>query len=407
MKKIARKPKLFDAGGDLLKDWYVYFSFVNPFTGKLERHRRLNGLSKKKKEVVDKMSAEDIEQERQHRYEVSIRLIEQIETDLRNGYNPYRESPYIYSDEIKPLKRVAGAKTIEYYLREVEEHLTTGRRENTVKNYRIYLNNFLKWLTISQMDLLPISAIEHGHAERFLSSITVGGFKSNKWRNEHLSYLHRCFKQLMRLYPKLLLINPFELSEKVKHVRKKAALYRPEMRKRINKLLPKYDQQLWLFVQFIYYTGLRPGIELRSLQVNMIHLNESILVLPAHLAKDGELRVVTIPEQLELQLRAMKLDKVPGEYYLFSNAKKPGPEIAGKNYFMKAWRKFRETYNIPDDFKIYSWKHTGATAADDAGIDRRRIKDHLGHSTLQQTEDYLDSNKVKGSEEIRVKYPTL
>jgi integrase len=407
MKKIATKPKLFDAGGDLLKDWYVYYSFVNSFTGKLERHRRLKGLSKKKKEVVDLMSEQDIEQERQRRYEVSIRLIEKIEKDLLNGYNPNKTSGDIYTDEIKPLKRVAGSKTIEYYLREVEQHLTTGRRENTVKNYRIYLNNFLKWLRINQMHLLPISAIEHGHAERFLSLITVGGLKSNKWRNEHLFYMNRCFKQLMRLYPNLLLINPFGLSEKVKHVRKKAALYRPDMRQRIKDLLPKYDQQLWLFVQFIYYTGLRPGIELRSLQVNMIHLNESILILPAHLAKDGELRVVTIPQQLEEQLRAMNLDKVPGEYFLFSTAKKPGPEIAGKNYFMKGWRKFREAHNIPDDFKIYSWKHTGATAADDAGIDRRYIQGHLGHNTLQQTEEYLDSNKVKGSEEIRSKYPTL
>jgi integrase len=117
--------------------------------------------------------------------------------------------------------------------------------------------------------------------------------------------------------------------------------------------------------------------------------------------------VVTIPQQLEEQLRAMNLDKVPGEYFLFSIAKKPGPEKAGKNYFMKGWRKFREAHNIHDDFKIYSWKHTGATAADDAGIDRRYIQGHLGHNTLQQTEEYLDSNKVKGSEEIRSKYPTL
>jgi integrase len=407
MKKIARKPRLFDAGGDLSKDWYVVYWYVSPYTAKRERFRVLKGLSKIYKAKFDRMSAQDIEQERQRRYEVGAKLVEEVEKMLREGFNPYRNTPYIYDDEIKPLKRAPGAKTIEYHLREVEAHLTNGRRENTVKNYRIYLNNFIKWLTVSKMDQLPISALEHGHAERFLSGIIVAGGKSNKWRNEHLAYLHRCFKQLMRLYPKLMLINPFELSEKVKHVRKKAPLYRPELRKRINKLLPKHDAQLWLFVQFIYYTGLRPGIELRSLQINMIHLNEGVLILPADLAKDGEMRVVTLPEQLERQLRAMKLSKVPGEYFLFSTQKKPGPQKVGKNYFMKAWRQFREQYNIPEEFKIYSWKHTGATAADDAGIDRRLIKDQLGHSSLQQTEEYLDSNKVKGSGELRTKYPSL
>ena len=34
-------PKIFDAGGDLSKRWYVYFSYRNPKTGKLKRMKNI------------------------------------------------------------------------------------------------------------------------------------------------------------------------------------------------------------------------------------------------------------------------------------------------------------------------------------------------------------------------------
>lgn len=405
--RIARKPRLFDAGGDLSKDWYIAYSFRHPYTHKFVRVREMKGLSKISQAKLSAMSEDDKEAERRRRYEIAPKLIEEIVKMIREGYNPFKNKPYIYTDEIVPLKRKSGEKTIEDYLREAEELCTHGRRPGTVKNYRNYLNNFITWLTISEMHLLPLSALEYGHAERFLASLVLQTGNSNKWRNEHLSYLRRCFKHLLRMYPKQIQSNPFEIATKIKHVRKKAPIYRTEMRQLVATKLPEFDPQLWLFVQFVFYTGLRPGIELRNLQLNMIHLGDGVIVLPAMLAKDGETRHVTIPEQLELQLRAMKLQQYPDDYYLFSIDRKPGPAPTGKNYFWKSWRVFREKFNIPEDYKLYAWKHTGATAADESGIDRRLIKDQLGHSSLQQTEEYLDSNKSKGSDTLRRKFPSI
>lgn len=34
---LFTKPKIYNAGGDLTKRWYVYFSYRNPQTGKMER----------------------------------------------------------------------------------------------------------------------------------------------------------------------------------------------------------------------------------------------------------------------------------------------------------------------------------------------------------------------------------
>jgi hypothetical protein len=36
-KKDYSEPKIYDAGGDLTKRWYVYYSYRDPETGKLKR----------------------------------------------------------------------------------------------------------------------------------------------------------------------------------------------------------------------------------------------------------------------------------------------------------------------------------------------------------------------------------
>lgn len=41
--KQYSEPKIFVAGGDLSKRWYVYFSFRNPATGKMKRQTPIYG----------------------------------------------------------------------------------------------------------------------------------------------------------------------------------------------------------------------------------------------------------------------------------------------------------------------------------------------------------------------------
>ena len=40
-------------------------------------------------------------------------------------------------------------------------------------------------------------------------------------------------------------------------------------------------------------------------------------------------------------------------------------------------------------FNLYSWKHTGAAAAFDAGMSMMELRDRCRHASVQQTEEYL------------------
>ena len=42
-KSLFSDPKIYSADGDLSKRWYVYFSFVDPKTGKLKRLKHIYG----------------------------------------------------------------------------------------------------------------------------------------------------------------------------------------------------------------------------------------------------------------------------------------------------------------------------------------------------------------------------
>ncbi len=404
-KEIALLPRLYDAGGDLSKDWQVEYYYAHPVTGKLTRFRIMTGLSKVRPDLLSIFSEAQKANMQQARYERASKLIKEWSKKLHAGYDPFKEQRAIYIGDLPQSRRRANQKCIADYLAEALKLKNHGRAEGTQKNNRIFTTNFIRWLEANHLESHPIGAITYAHAEHFLSTIITAQQLSNKWRNEHLSFLRAAFKEIGRMYPTKLPVNPFLMCSKMKHTRKKASIYKQNMRDRVRKYLPGYDAQLWLFVQFVYYTGLRPGKELRLLKLKMIDLANGTFRIPAENAKDRTDRTVTLPMQLLKLLKAMKLKKYPEDYYLFTALRKPGPVPIGKAYYMKKWSAFRKRYNIPDDFKVYSFKHTGATEADRAGIDRREIKEQLGHSSLQQTEEYLQDWDNRVSESIQNRFP--
>ena len=56
-KKNFSTPKIYSAKGNLKKRWYVYFSFLNPETGKLKRQANIYGIAHKYKTKKERKSA--------------------------------------------------------------------------------------------------------------------------------------------------------------------------------------------------------------------------------------------------------------------------------------------------------------------------------------------------------------
>ena len=106
--------------------------------------------------------------------------------------------------------------------------------------------------------------------------------------------------------------NPFK---DIKHFSGVCTPARPYQKHEIEILknyISVHDPQLWLFIQFIIYCLIRPNSELRLLQIHHIDFENSIILIPADIAKNKKSQWVTIPKVLMAQIQFLK--QYPPQY---------------------------------------------------------------------------------------------
>ena len=85
-KKIVILPKLNDAGGDLSKKWFVFYSVRDPRTDKMERFRVFEGLN-----IPDEAK----------RRKLAVAKIAELTQKLKCGWTPFLDNEEaIYEDQL-------------------------------------------------------------------------------------------------------------------------------------------------------------------------------------------------------------------------------------------------------------------------------------------------------------------
>lgn len=72
----------------------------------------------------------------------------------------------------------------------------------------------------------------------------------------------------------------------------------------------------------------------------------------------------------------------------------PGSMHLGHNTLRVRFNKYREILNLPQTYKFYSMKHTGAGMLLDAGLTIEELRDHLGHTSIISSHHYVRNQKV-------------
>lgn len=87
----------------------------------------------------------------------------------------------------------------------------------------------------------------------------------------------------------VILNNPFKnLSKQKEADSRKNIAYNESQVAKIKKIIVENDEQLWLFIQFIYYCFLRPN-EVRQLKYNYLKLDEERFLSLSLLVKMGKM----------------------------------------------------------------------------------------------------------------------
>lgn len=82
-KKLFSAPKIYNANGNLSKRWYVYFSFRNPSTGKLERMQNIYGKTNVYKTKEDRLTILSS-------YRRNLLKL------LKEGYDPFKDNTDLF-----------------------------------------------------------------------------------------------------------------------------------------------------------------------------------------------------------------------------------------------------------------------------------------------------------------------
>lgn len=383
-------PKLNDCRGDISKPWFIEWGYRIPGVPGLKRERQYKGLNLPTA---------------QQRKRAAEKIIKEKTAWLKSGEYLDGEKRIIYSDEIQYRNeaRMYGDKkestiTVRTYLSEFLVRVKSQVNTKSYQSYQSKMRVFCSWLDVNKLSGLKVHFITREHLLSFLNYLSNDRELSRLTVNKYLQILHVFFRYLLE-EKNVIIDNPVKNMPKMGKVVDEAPL--PLQAGDLQKLkaeIKRCDPQLWLACEFQYYCAIRPGTELRLMRIQWIDFERGIIRIPATEAKNNKTQNIKIPGQFLIELTEVYFlnrfeDKT---FFVFGKFGRPGDEPLGKNTMRNRFNQYRDKLGLSQQYKFYSWKHTGAIDASEKGMNPYDLKNHLRHSSLEITERYL--SKRRGNE---------
>lgn len=385
-KKMVILPKLNDAGGDISKKWFVYYSVRNPRTDKMERFKIFSELGKAKS--------------KNSRYQVAESIIEEYTDKLKIGWTPFDadKSGIIYEDELTYAvvseiykKKRSNNSTIHYFASKLIIKVKDTLEPESLRNYKSVLRRFISWTEKMGISENDISYFTQPIIADFFHFLIDDLKRSARTVRRYRNLLYSLFE--IAINDKKILVNPmYELPGTSRINDQAPRPIKDEDIKLFFKELKK-EPQLYLAALIQMYCFIRPGNELLNLKIQHIDWNRRTIRVQKGFSKVHRERVVSIPKFLcNMMQENFKLDQYKHDFYIFSTDGKPGLTRLNKNTLRKKFNKIRDKLNMPDSYKFYSWKHTGGVMAADLGIPLSDIQVQMGHKNIATTLEYLKNH---------------
>lgn len=374
-------------GGQILpnKKWFVAYYTPDYSTGKLKKHKYYGEINK---------------------YDEPERRMAEC----------YKIKGFIESGHELPNLR--GARRIQqpdlpvnfasaiYCLHKALDSRKPLLKPKTYTDYVSIIKTLDAFLNKKGVKNISVAKVDEALVEEFLAYLLECGY-SNKYYNNVKITLGSLWDTISRkLAAKIKLDNPWK---KFRTLKKMTVAYEPynhELEQLISEELPKYDMQVWLFVQMTHYCMIR-GTESRKLRIDHIDFYNHTITIPADIAKNKKKRIVAIPVPLYNYMMDIQLHRYYRDSYIFGKGGTPSSQPLSINHLRNQYNKFKEIHNIPKKYKIYAWKHTGNIKLDKAGVSLKDIQLQNGHHSLDQLNDYLASMNNKAPEKLKNHFPKI
>lgn len=375
--------QIYTANKDIKKTWYVFYSYLDPTTGKFKRFIEKRGINRFKT-VKDRMLE-------------ATNLRDAINIELKEGFNPFSN----VQNAVQELNSKTFIQALEYAL----EKKKLYRIERTYIEYKSQLK-FIK-IAIDECGLanLPINNIKRAHLKQVLYQIRLT--KSVNTYNKYLLCLKSLFSVLLE--DEIIEVSPIhgiKMEKKAETTGFKS--FDLATKKKIKELLYQDSFAFGLIGEIIYETGIRPN-EILNLRWRDIDYRNLAIVVSGESAKNSKIRVVPIKERISEMLQKLYLDNNSPklDWFIFGDQATlaSGPSRFNRNRLSERWRRVLDAGELSADLKLYGLKHTGADDKIMAGVDLEYLKDLYGHHSTKMTRVYAKKIKEKGAQVIRDSAP--
>jgi len=414
MKHPYSEPKIFTGGVSiskwkdlsnaekklaLSKEWFVYYSYRDPESGKLKRQSHIKAGANRHKKMRARLS-------------VLKTLQRNLFLLLENGFNPYEDNTAnkerflgktikVIEPTITVLPQPTTTAKIERQVEVNEMSITEAfkfglgikKRElnlNSYNGYSSHINRFEKWLLEKELPSKGISTITKTLVIEYLNSLLK--VSSTRNRNNYRASISSLFTTLED--NELIKDNFVKKIKNLKTTPERNKTYTPTMQKDIYDYMQEKDPILLLFVQFISYNLLRP-IEVCRLKIEDIDIKGKRLYVKA---KNKAVKIKIIPDHLLKEIPDLsELDK---KLLLFTPEKIGGDwkanETNRRDHFSKRFKEVKDHFGLDINYGMYSFRHTFITKLYQElrkKYTQFEAKSRLmlitGHSTMTALEQYL------------------
>jgi hypothetical protein len=137
--------------------------------------------------------------------------------------------------------------------------------------------------------------------------------------------------------------------------------------------------------------------------VSDVLLEDKKICIPADVSKNRKMQYVIIPEAFLDELMEELIERNPSEYILGGDFSPKGREWLRRRHQNLLKKHHFDTKN----FKLYSWKHTGAVMAVKNGIHIKQLQLQLRHHSLDQVNAYLRQMGIFDMGDFSSKMPKI
>lgn len=304
-------------------------------------------------------------------------LLEAVQKNLESGFNPF---------ELKKKPAIAPTewslnKALDEFIRHCQDK---GLRPKSVTTYNESVRMLKEYFLPNNQIYQPVTAFTRQHFQKFGSDMS----DKKKWKNSTYNKRMENIRTIFHWFEKEGKVekNPMIGIESKKTLATRHKYFSTETLQKLKDLTAEKDPYIRSFLEFLYYTCIRPKSEARLLQIKHILFDRQMIVVPGEISKNKKTEYV--PMDPELSKNLIHLQAFPSEYFIWG---KKGPEAqpAPANYFGNRFKPFKDELGLGEDYTMYGMKHTRAIDLANAGVDPYAIMKLCRHSGLDVTMAYL------------------